>query len=57
MYESINVSLKMYNFIVTRWYWPRMLNWVKLRGLEFYGRHFEEINAIKSIRRIGYQAG
>jgi hypothetical protein len=34
-----------------------MLKWIKLRGLEFYGRHFEEINAVKSIRRIGYQAG
>jgi len=36
----------MSQFTVTSWYWPRMLNWIQLRRLEFYGKQFEEINAI-----------
>ena len=35
----------MSQFTVTR-YWPRMLNWIQLGRLEFYGKQFEEINAI-----------
>ena len=36
----------MSQFTVTGWYWPRMLNWIKLRRLEFYGKQFEEIKAV-----------
>jgi hypothetical protein len=42
----MNVALKISQFTVTIWFWPRMLNWIKLRRLEFYGKQFEEINAI-----------
>jgi len=46
LYDCINVALEMSQFTVTRWYWPRMLDWIKLRRLKFYGKQFEEINAI-----------
>jgi len=40
------MALKKSQFTVTRWYWSRILNWIKLRRLEFYGKQFEEINGI-----------
>ena len=36
----------MSQFTVKRCYWPRMLNGIKLRSLEFYGKQFEAIKAI-----------
>jgi hypothetical protein len=39
-------------FTVTHWYWLRMLNWIKLRRLEFYGKQFEEINALSIGQKV-----